>query len=130
MGETKTPPRDQERCCQHCGDSFVFAAGEQAFFAAKELEPPKRCPSCRQARRKERAEPASLDPHAGDPFDPGPGAWDPPPGRVRDRPSPPAQEDEGEGFPAQCDACGAATRLPFAPRTERPVYCPACFRNR
>ncbi len=30
-------------------------------------------------------------------------------------------------FPAVCATCGAATQVPFEPRSERPVYCSDCF---
>lgn len=43
----------QDKCltCLDCGDSFLFEAGEQAFFESKHLSIPKRCPECRKARR-------------------------------------------------------------------------------
>ena len=30
-------------------------------------------------------------------------------------------------YDATCAACGRATRVPFSPRTDRPVYCRDCF---
>lgn len=42
---------DLELCCEGCGDSFVFTLGEQGYFRDRGLEPPKRCPGCREARR-------------------------------------------------------------------------------
>jgi CxxC-x17-CxxC domain-containing protein len=42
--------------CRECGAGFVFTAGEQSFYAEKGLvNEPHRCPSCRAARRRERA---------------------------------------------------------------------------
>lgn len=41
--------------CQDCGAEFIFTAEEQEFFAARSYSEPKRCPSCRTARRTERA---------------------------------------------------------------------------
>lgn len=38
-------------CCD-CGDEFLFEVGEQAFFYSKGLADPKRCPSCRKARKQ------------------------------------------------------------------------------
>lgn len=29
--------------------------------------------------------------------------------------------------PVVCAKCGARTRVPFVPRSEKPVYCRACF---
>jgi len=38
--------------CRDCGDEFVFTASEQQFFAEKGLmNEPKRCPTCRRAKR-------------------------------------------------------------------------------
>jgi Probable zinc-ribbon domain len=43
---------DKQFTCIECGDSFVFNAGEQAFFASKGFQSvPKRCPACRKFRR-------------------------------------------------------------------------------
>ena len=32
-----------------------------------------------------------------------------------------------ELHPVFCAKCGARTRVPFVPRTQKPVYCRACF---
>ncbi|MDY6917413.1 MAG: zinc-ribbon domain containing protein [Chloroflexota bacterium] len=46
---------DKTLQCSDCGTSFTFTAEEQEFFAAKGYtNEPKRCPSCREARRSER----------------------------------------------------------------------------
>lgn len=37
-------------CCD-CNGTFVFNAGEQAFFHSKALSIPRRCPSCRRRRK-------------------------------------------------------------------------------
>jgi Probable zinc-ribbon domain len=43
---------DQKRTCSDCGDEFIWTAGEQEFFHEKGFtEPPKRCKTCRQARK-------------------------------------------------------------------------------
>jgi len=43
---------DQTRTCVDCGDEFVWTAGEQEFFHEKGFtDPPKRCKTCRQARK-------------------------------------------------------------------------------
>ncbi|HEY33144.1 MAG TPA: hypothetical protein G4O10_08580 [Dehalococcoidia bacterium] len=39
---------DQVIHCGDCGQSFVFTAGEQAFFLSKSLSEPKRCKPCRE----------------------------------------------------------------------------------
>jgi CxxC-x17-CxxC domain-containing protein len=47
--------QDRNLTCQDCGQSFVFSADDQAYHAEKGYtNEPKRCPSCRQARRTDR----------------------------------------------------------------------------
>ncbi len=42
--------------CSSCGSAFTFSAEEQEFFAAKGYtNEPKRCLSCREARKAERS---------------------------------------------------------------------------
>jgi hypothetical protein len=49
------PLADQELTCCECGEPFVWSLGEQRFFAEHRLlHPPKRCPSCRDAKRRAR----------------------------------------------------------------------------
>ncbi len=44
--------KDKTIVCQDCKEEFVFSAGEQEFFASRGLEQePKRCKSCRDARK-------------------------------------------------------------------------------
>lgn len=43
--------RDITLTCCDCNRPFPFSAGEQVFFASKQLSQPKRCPSCRRKRR-------------------------------------------------------------------------------
>lgn len=40
--------------CVGCRNYFNLTAGEQAFFAKKELSNPRRCGECRKKRREER----------------------------------------------------------------------------
>ena len=44
--------RDKVLHCCDCEQSFVFTAGEQAYFQSKGLSEPKRCKSCRELRKK------------------------------------------------------------------------------
>ena len=90
--------QDQVRQCRDCGADFVWTAGEQEFYAAKNLtNPPSRCPSCRAAARAARQAGMQAS------------------GRPR------------EFFPVVCDRCGVQTQVPFMPRSDRPVYCSACY---
>jgi hypothetical protein len=40
--------------CRDCQRDFTFCSGEQAFFQANGLQPPRRCPECRLAKRRAR----------------------------------------------------------------------------
>lgn len=47
---------DKTLTCRDCSVTFLFAAGEQAFYAEKGfLNDPQRCSPCRGQRRRERA---------------------------------------------------------------------------
>ncbi len=92
---------DKSLQCLDCGDTFTFSAEEQEFFASKGYaNEPKRCPSCRQARKAQRYGNSSYG-----------GGY----GRRR------------EMFPAVCAECGVETQVPFQPREGRPVYCSSCY---
>ena len=85
------------QCCD-CGATFTFSAEEQEFFQSKGYtNEPKRCPSCRQARKAERYG-----------------------GGYGDR-------SQRQMFPAVCAECGKETEVPFEPREGRPVYCSECY---
>ncbi len=44
--------QDEILVCRDCGNSFVFSASEQAFFAEKGFQnKPSRCQACRAAKR-------------------------------------------------------------------------------
>lgn len=44
---------DKTLQCRECGESFVWTAGEQSFYAEKGLvNEPARCPDCRAAKRR------------------------------------------------------------------------------
>ncbi len=83
--------------CRDCDTDFVWTAGEQAFYASKGLV---NAPGrCLACRAA-----AKMARNAGTPTS---------------RPR--------EFFPAVCDRCGIQTQVPFQPRSDRPVYCSACF---
>jgi len=45
---------DKSLKCSDCGVTFTFTAGEQEFFASKGLtNEPKRCVSCRKAKKQQ-----------------------------------------------------------------------------
>lgn len=49
--------RDEHIVCASCGTSFLFSAAEAAVYAERRLAaPPKRCRTCRRARKDNRGE--------------------------------------------------------------------------
>jgi CxxC-x17-CxxC domain-containing protein len=57
--------QDRTLTCRDCGDSFLFSAGEQTFFASKGLQnDPQRCTSCRAVAKQNRTAGAAREYHA------------------------------------------------------------------
>jgi CxxC-x17-CxxC domain-containing protein len=94
------PYTDKTLTCQDCGQAFTFSADDQEFFSTKGYSEPKRCPSCRAARKAERG-----DGGGGGGYGRGP----------------------REMFAVVCSDCGQNTEVPFEPRGDKPVYCRSCF---
>ena len=95
---------DRILTCQECGDSFTFSADDQAYHAEKGYtNEPKRCTSCRLARRDSGSSGGFGNGH-----------------------------DQGrrEMHPAVCAECGKDTMVPFRPRGDRPIYCSECYSRR
>lgn len=92
---------DQSIQCIDCSRSFVWTAGEQAFFRDKQLQnPPKRCKECKQAKN-ERLAAITAAQASG----------------IRQRIE----------VSVNCARCGESTTVPFYPSQGRPVYCRSCF---
>jgi CxxC-x17-CxxC domain-containing protein len=92
---------DKSIQCSDCGATFTFTVEEQEFFQSKGYtNEPKRCPSCRQARKSEGY---------------GNGGY--------------SRGARRQMFPAVCAECGKDTEVPFEPRDGRPVYCSDCYRK-
>ncbi len=91
---------DRNLTCVECNSEFVFSADDQQFHAEREYQEPKRCPSCRQAKRADRG---------GGGY--GGGGYG----------------GQREMFDAVCATCGGTASVPFQPREDRPVYCSDCF---
>jgi CxxC-x17-CxxC domain-containing protein len=95
--------QDKSIQCSDCGATFTFSAQDQEFFQSKGYtNEPKRCPSCRSARKAERGGGNTGGGYSG-------GAR--------------------QMFPATCGSCGKATEVPFQPRGDKPVYCSDCYRS-
>ena len=52
---------DRELRCVECDREFVFSRGEQYFFASKRFPDPRRCPECREIRKRTVAPPEVLN---------------------------------------------------------------------
>lgn len=92
--------------CAECGASFVFSVEDQEYHASRGFQnEPRRCPSCRQARR---------DNGGGSSYGGG-GGYSSAPRQM---------------FSAVCAECGQKAEVPFEPRGDKPVYCRDCFSKR
>lgn len=99
---------DRNLTCVECNQSFIFSADDQQYHADKGYtNEPKRCPSCRQARRANRG-------YDGGGFGGGGGGFG---GGRR------------EMHAVVCAECGKDAEVPFLPRGDRPVYCNDCYRQ-
>ena len=93
---------DRNLTCVECNSEFVFSADDQQFHAEREYQEPKRCPSCRQARRG-----------GGGGGGYGGGGY--------------GGGGSRQMHDATCADCGNACQVPFMPTQDRPVYCSDCF---
>lgn len=105
---------DKTLVCQDCNQEFVFSSSEQQFYADRQFSEPRRCPSCRAARKAQRGDFGGGASHSG-----GGG------GGARGYSSGPR-----EMFSATCSSCGREAQVPFRPSGTKPVYCSDCFTTR
>jgi len=91
---------DQEITCAECGTAFTFTEREQDYYTERNLSQPKRCKTCRDARR---ANFGSSTRGGG--------------GGGGDR----------QRYEITCDQCGKTDSVPFKPSTGRPILCGECF---
>ena len=104
---------DKTLVCQDCNQEFVFSASEQQFYADRQFSEPRRCPSCRAARKAQRGDFGGGASHGG-----GGGSR----GGFSSGPR--------EMFSATCSSCGREAQVPFRPSGTKPVYCSDCFTTR
>jgi CxxC-x17-CxxC domain-containing protein len=104
---------DRTLTCVDCSVEFIHSAADQEFYAEKGfVSDPKRCPSCRAARRSMRDSSGHDSRDIGGP-------------RGYERGENRAMR---EYFAVICSECGNAAQVPFKPRMDKPVYCSDCFR--
>jgi CxxC-x17-CxxC domain-containing protein len=122
---------DKTLSCADCRSEFSFTATEQQFYADRGFTEPRRCPSCRAARKAARGD------SGGGYGDRGGNSG----GGYTDRGSYSGGGYSGgsgggydraprEMFSATCSSCGKEAQVPFRPSGDKPVYCSDCFTSK
>jgi CxxC-x17-CxxC domain-containing protein len=106
---------DKSLTCVDCSTEFAFTASEQQFYADRQFSEPRRCPSCRAARKASRGASGGGS-YSGGGYEGGSGGS----GGSYDR-------GPREMFSATCSSCGREAQVPFRPSGAKPVYCSDCF---
>ena len=115
---------DKTLKCIGCGNDFTYAASEQELHKSLGYQnEPKRCPPCREERKR-----TGGGGDGGRRFGGGGGGG----GRRfggggggRGFSSGPRQT-----FAVICAECGKESQVPFKPKGDKPVYCNDCFSKR
>ena len=98
--------QDKSIQCSDCGNTFTFSAEEQEQFASRGYtNEPKRCLTCREARKSQR--------RGNDNYGSRNNSF--------------GYRAPREMFDVVCAQCGKETKVPFEPRSGRPVYCSDCY---
>jgi CxxC-x17-CxxC domain-containing protein len=105
--------QDTTVTCSQCGQEFTFTAGEQFSYARRGQSKPTQCAFCRAA---------------------GMIAGGVRSGSSGDREGHGERGARGERsehvmYAAVCAQCGKQTKVPFEPRSSRPVYCSSCYQD-
>jgi CxxC-x17-CxxC domain-containing protein len=114
---------DRTLTCSDCNQQFTFTASEQDFYAQKGFSEPRRCPTCRAARKQQRGDSGGYGGgySSGSGYSSGGSSFGNGYGSSR---------GPREMFAATCSSCGQETQVPFRPTSGKPVYCSACFAQR
>ena len=113
---------DKTIVCVDCGAEFTFTADEQQRFAERGFtNEPKRCKTCRDAKKAQQGGSGGGfgGGGGGRSFGGGGGGGGGSRGGFGGGPR--------QMFPATCASCGKPTEVPFKPSGTRPVYCRECF---
>jgi CxxC-x17-CxxC domain-containing protein len=122
---------DKTLTCRDCGQAFTFTAGEQAFYQERGFSEPQRCPSCRSARKAQRASSSGgYDSGYGGGGSYSSGGYGGGSGNYSSGGSGGYSSGPRQMYPATCSNCGKQTEVPFMPRSDKPVYCRECFAER
>ncbi|HET8586426.1 MAG TPA: CxxC-x17-CxxC domain-containing protein [Candidatus Limnocylindria bacterium] len=112
---------DRTLTCADCGTQFTFSASDQQFYADRQFSEPRRCPTCRAARKAARGD--GNGSYGNGSY--GNGSY--------------GNGGYGNGgyarapremFSATCASCGREALVPFRPSGAKPVYCSDCFSPR
>jgi CxxC-x17-CxxC domain-containing protein len=129
---------DKTLTCSDCGQQFEFTASEQQFYGDRGFTEPRRCASCRQARKASRGESGGSyssggggggysSGGGGGGYSSGGGGYSSGGGGGY---SSGASRGPREMFTATCSDCGREAQVPFRPNGMKPVYCSDCFSTR
>ena len=135
--------------CVDCSQEFVHSADDQARYEARGLQNiPKRCPTCREAKRakKSRGRPGDSDSRARpappassrndfrhdetpqrEPQMSAESAPQPEPVKAIERNEINWPDPEKYTHTVSCAECGKETSVPFKPTDDCPAYCRDCF---
>lgn len=119
---------DKVLTCSDCGQEFTFTGSEQQFYADRGFTEPRRCSSCRAARKASRGDSqggggydSGYSGGSGGGYGGGGGGYGGGGGGSR---------GPREMFSATCSSCGREAQVPFKPNGMKPVYCSDCFSAR
>ncbi len=95
---------DFELVCADCAETFTFDEPEQQFYRERKMRAPRRCKTCRYARRLEQTTEDGM----------------------------PITLSDGKRLrvEAVCDKCGKNSFVPFKPAPGRSVLCFDCYNAR
>ena len=123
---------DKTLTCSDCGQEFTWTASEQEFFADRGFTEPKRCSSCRAARKASQGGGSGGYSSVGGYSSGGGGGYSSGGGSSYGGSRGGGGYERGprEMFSATCSNCGKEAQVPFKPTGSKPVYCSDCFNAR
>ena len=113
---------DKTLSCADCRQEFSFTATEQQFYADRGFTEPRRCPSCRAARKAARGDSGGGGGYSSGGYSGGGGG-----GGYSGGSGGGYERAPREMFSATCTNCGREAQVPFRPTGSKPVYCSDCF---
>lgn len=121
---------DKTLTCADCGEQFVFSESEQQFYNDRGFTEPRRCTSCRAARKAQRDGGSGASGGYSSGSSGGGYGGSSSRGSYGGGGGSSYSRGPREMFDATCSSCGKATQVPFRPTSGKPVYCNECFASR